>query len=127
MTVVAMPVTIVCGSPALNVSTVVSRQGTPALARIRSTTCCAVSSAAEYAERAEWAWGHAETPVQSSAAAPAVTKSLLDGSCGWLAMPCLLPSTFYLLPSTFYEPDLAVSLVERYSALNSSGNVACVW
>src|SRR6266542_3505372 len=43
MTVVATPVTTVAGSPALKPSVVVSPHGTPTLARIRSTTCCAVS------------------------------------------------------------------------------------
>src|SRR5688572_15798200 len=119
MTVVAMPVTIVCGSPALNVSTVVSRQGTPALARIRSMTCWAVSSAADraesaadHAEHAEAVVGQAEAPAQTSVAAPAATNSRLDGSCERRLM--------------LYEPLFAASLVERYSALNSSGNVAWV-
>src|SRR5262245_3393459 len=40
--VVATPVTRVSGLPALNVSTVCSRQGTPTFFLIRSITCCAV-------------------------------------------------------------------------------------
>lgn len=44
--VVAMPVTGVLGSPALNPSTVVALQLPPVAARMRSTTCCAVSFSA---------------------------------------------------------------------------------
>ena len=68
MAVVAIPVTTVSGSPALNVSTVVSRQGTPTPALIRATTCCAVIPG--FCARAR--------PADASVAAPAMTNALLD-------------------------------------------------
>src|SRR3954468_12138416 len=44
MTVVAMPVTTVPGSPALNPSADCARHSTPIADRSRSTICCAVSA-----------------------------------------------------------------------------------